>query len=306
MFNFTTTTIVNSVVAEDYKVITKDGNKTLFIKNVGSFGSDVKATKRAYMPEVKPEVTLTMPAVTAGDVYRLTIDIELYKSDSSLYARPWPTKGKPLYVEVIAPSANAVEFATALVANANKYMNLVYDKEIVSISQKKGSGEALTADVLIAGTEGSQVFKSVILEKWDKDDNAGDTYAGGEWVSVSVTKSGEKKGFPGFGTYSHMVHNVVLPTYENIRYGNAVANSPKIDGNYSQVVITMEKERDPYGTGAVGQKLTSVTQHVFWVADAALSAFTAKLTELGVTPKAITSASDPAAAAASEASVLDE
>lgn len=297
MFNFTTTTIVNSVSDVDYKILTnKEGNKALYVKNVGSFSPDVEITKRAYMPEKMAKAVLTVPTSgSAGDIFRVTIDIELYKSESSLYARPWPTKGKPIYIEAIKGSA-ALE--NTLAENASKYMNLVYDKEILAVEAKSGSLE-------ITAKEGTQVLKSVILEKWVPD-TTGNLYAGGVWKEVEGASVAETKGFPGFGTYSHMIHNVVLPTYENIRYGNAVANSPKIDGNYTQFVVTMEKERDPYGTGAVGQKLTSVTQHVFWVAANALTAFEKKFkTDLGAAVADITFSSDPADAA-QETSLLDE
>ena len=77
-----------------------------------------------------------------------------------------------------------------------------------------------------------------------------------------------------------------------MKYGSAVANAPKLDGEYTQYIVTKRVERDPYGTGAVGQVLVSETQHVFWVESAA-SSFGTKLEGL-------------VSAETSEASVLDE
>ena len=58
-----------------------------------------------------------------------------------------------------------------------------------------------------------------------------------------------------------------------MRYGNAVANAPKLGGKYNQYIITKRVERDALGTGAVGQVLVSETQHVFWVETSIASNF---------------------------------
>lgn len=263
MLNFTTTTIVNSMPSDFSKGSIADG---LYIKNVGSFTNDqvTKISKRVSNADTPAKKTVTIPAnsstsgvapvLVAGDIYRLVIDIELYKSDSSLYARPWPTKGKPVYVEAIATSATNSDLATLLKNNAAEYMNLVYDKEILKISSE---GAVIT----IEGIEGTQILKSVALEHWVENV---ESYAGGKWVNVANgVKVTDAK--PGFGTYQHLIHNVVLPTYENMRYGSPAANVPELDATYTQFVITKEADRDPYGMQAVGQKLTSVTEHVFWV-----------------------------------------
>lgn len=293
MFNFTTTTIVNSVLDSDYKV--DSTSKTLYIKNVGSFDQNVKVTKRAFMPEKMATATITMPdTANTGDIFRINVELGLYKSESSLYARPWPTKGKPLYIEAVKGSG-ALE--DTLKDNAGKYMNLVYDTDIIEVTKASGK-------LVLTAKEGTQEFKTVALEKWVPD-TTGNVYAGGVWEtvgSVDITK-----GYPGFGTYNHIIHNVILPTYENMRYGSPKANVPELDGNYSQYVITMEKVRDTYGTGAVGQKLTSVTEHVFWVANRAESDFETKLTAIDVTPKSVEFDNDPDyETPANEASVLDD
>lgn len=268
MFNFTTTTIVNAVNGALPTDFSKGdiSKESLYIKNVGSFKADeiTSLTKKEASDEVPAEATLTVSDVTEGAIYRLTVDIELYKSESSLYARPWSTKGKAIYAEAIA-GTTAADLAAKLVTNINKYMNLVYDKSILTVSNE---GAVIT----VKGVEGTQVLKSIVLEKWVDDAATVSTYAGGKWVSANV---GEVTVDPkhGFGTYKHLIHNIVLPTYENMKYGNAVANSPKLGSKYDQYVITKRVKRDPYGTGAVGQELVSVTQHVFWVESSVSSAF---------------------------------
>ena len=274
MFNFTTTTIVNSASADLFKEV----DDVLYVKNVGSFkkGEVISVVPKAYAKEEVDTATVTAPTAVAGAIYRLTVDIELYKSESSLYARPWPTKGKAIYAEAIADSTDAKALAAKLAKNLGEYMNLVYDKDILVVSNASG-----TAAITIKGVEGTQKIKSVVLEKWEDATDPSSVYAGGKWI-VAATGTVDGKADPGFGTYKHLVHNVVLPTYENMRYGNAVANAPKLDGEYTQYIVTKRVERDPYGTGAVGQVLVSETQHVFWVEKAAADFGTA-LTNLMAT-----------------------
>lgn len=274
MLNFTTTTIVNSFVSDkDYKGSIANG---LYIKNVGSFKSSEikKVYKKAPTAEVLATKKFTVSEGTEGKLYRLMIDIELHKSDSSIYARPWPTKGKPLYVEAIAPASVGLGeaafqgFVAILAKNASKYMNLIYDKEIVSVT---ASGE--DSSLTITALDGHQNFKAIVLERWEEDK---ESYSGGKWVTVDAFY--DIKGAPAFGDYKHLIQSVALPTYENTRdaildVDGVRANVPMLNGSYTQYVITKEADRDPYGMQAVGQKLTSVTEHVFWVESAAVSAF---------------------------------
>ena len=274
MLNFTTTTIVNSTDGLFSGSLANSGR--LYVKNVGSFTAleIKKAYKKAATPEVIASTSVVTSTPAIGDIYRLVIDIELHKSDSSIYARPWPTKGKPVYVEAIAASEDAVALATALVKNASEYMNLVYDKQILNVSNIGGSdGKTALSTITITGVDGTQNLKSVVLEKWVENV---ESYAGGKWVNV-VTAT-PSNGKPAFGNYQHLIHNVVLPTYENTRDAildveGARTNAPMLSGSYTQYVITKEADRDPYGMQAVGQKLTSVTEHVFWVESAAVSEF---------------------------------
>ena len=280
MFNFTTTTILNSLDR------CESSATSLQIKNVGTFkkGEITKAFRKNWSDKVLASSSVTVKGtITAGDIYRLVIDIELHKSDSSIYARPWPTKGKPVYVEAIAASTTASDLAALLVANADDYMNLVYDKEILTVS-------ADGANVTVTCVDGAQNLKSVTLERWAEDK---ESYSGGKWVNVDIkpaptsTDVLASEGKPEFGTYSHLIQNVVLPTYENIRLGSP-AEVPSVDGKYTQFILTQRSSRDPYGTGAVGQELVSVTEHVFWVKDSGetftnAEEFASYLTAMGIT-----------------------
>lgn len=257
MFNFSTSTIINSLKdVNGLDLITKTSNGAI-VKRVGTFKKDdvVSFFKTVAVDEEPPVATVSIAsAPTAGNIYRLAINIELNKSESSLYALPYPTKGKPIYVEAIAPDATAASLATTLAKNAKKYMALVYDTEILTIT-------ATASTLTLTGTEGIQVLKSVELEMWEE---APETYNGGKWVSVA--SGAITAGNPGFGTYKYMLHNHRLPTMENIRFGGILEDeTPMVGKMYNQYTLRMRSVRDPYGVHAVGGEIVSITEHVFWV-----------------------------------------
>lgn len=263
MFNFTTDTILNSVSL--YDAATKKGNvcavgaDKVIIEKVGTFRKSeiVSIYRTEAQDEVKASQTIEVPAPASNDVnsvYRICIDLGLVKSTSSLYAVFDKDKNKPIFAEAIAESTTASDLAAKLASNLGAYMNLVYDRPLVEVSV---AGAVITVQC----TDGHQVINSIKIEKWVAD---ADTFAGGSWALV---KSADKvEGKPGFGTYKYLMHNHRLPTYENIHYmsPNSV-EAPVLEGKYTQYVICQRSVRSPYGVGAVGQELVSVTNHVIWV-----------------------------------------
>jgi hypothetical protein len=174
-------------------------------------------------------------------------------------------KTKPVYAEAIVSTAGedglalGTDLAAELKKNLGAYMNLVYDHALVDVTVTGRS-------IKVTCTDGHQVINSIKLEKWVADTVNKETYAGGSWaLEVEADKV---EGEPGFGTYKYLMHNHRLPTYENIHYmsPNSV-EAPVLEGKYVQYVICQRSVRSPYGVGAVGQELVSVTNHVIWVLD---------------------------------------
>jgi hypothetical protein len=75
-------------------------------------------------------------------------------------------------------------------------------------------------------------------------------------------------GLEAFGDYNWIIHNLRLPTLANT-YFWAVTKSemPVVGGNYTQFIIRVCTERDGIGGEVVGQRATSVTNHVLYVLD---------------------------------------
>lgn len=285
MFQFTTTTVINSNQLPDGKAVwsaqeaTDDYSANLVVKKVNKFVKDnVKAIYKAeaYDGELA-KITLDLSQIdgTDGDQYRLYIYIGLTQgSQESIYSNDLEVKGKPLSVDFVWDS-DAATTVERLVKTINKYELLVYGHKILTVSY---SGTYLT----IEATNEYQKLVAVNIDKFD----AG-KYAGmGEYTTVrsikdvvesaggvaesneNVTSAAEAffPGKEGFGTYSYILHNLRIPTYENYRpFGTFVDERPILGAKYNQYTIHYLVDRGTLGMNAVGQQVTSLTTHVFYV-----------------------------------------
>lgn len=89
-----------------------------------------------------------------------------------------------------------------------------------------------------------------------------------------------------FGTYNYLIHNLRLPTYENMRFSSlAAVEMPTHGAKYVQVSFAYCVPRSISfgGLSVAGQQNHSTTLHTFYVAENIYNDFKAKLEELGVT-----------------------
>lgn len=284
MFNYTSTTIINA--NKDYKspeqplIVVGNGTNghktgTVLIKRLGTFKADniLSITKAAPIAEKNPKATLDLSAatITAGNIYRLALYVGLSGSQNSYYANDFVYKGKPFYVEAVAPSADKAALIDALIDNAKKYITMVYEVELVKLSK---SGTSLVVD----GTEGFQQFKVAELQEW-KDDAV--LPGAGTWTAI--VKGTVEAGEPGFGTYKYLLHNHRLPTGANLRYEHIVMDEvPVLGAEYTQYILRMCVNRGVMGGDAVGQAAQSITTHCFWVKSDVVADFQAAMEALGV------------------------
>ena len=85
-----------------------------------------------------------------------------------------------------------------------------------------------------------------------------------EGAHTALAHAGRKREF---ATGAWLKENLRFPTHLNLRYDNVAGDDAPIDGAvYTQYALQYESERvGLHGQGAVGQKLVSVTTHVFYV-----------------------------------------
>lgn len=270
MFQFTTTTLINSQYAVDVhgdplldnsgtpvnRVFVEDDILTVI--GTGRFLKDniVSLFKRPYAAPTKAVSSLTVPASDAGTILRLTVLISLDGKTQSNYVNFNLDFEQPLSVD-IASTGDAAQDA-ALFAKALNRLKIRYGS--IFVAKNVGSKITLTA------REPEQRFKSIVLEK------VGELVGYAPKLTVVATGAVDTVGVSGFGTDSWMVRSVIVPNGPNVsHFGTTKDERPVIGGNYSQYTLRYITKS---GEDCVwdGEK-KSVTTHVFWVRADLVSAF---------------------------------
>lgn len=300
MFQFTTTTILNSL--QDYNDSSKDligevknGNTVIGIHIKRDFkflAANVEAIykRAAYDPEMA-QATIDLTGVTApaeDTTFRIAVYIRLSGSQNSYYANDFVFKGKPFYIEFLwRAGETAANVAKKVIKVAKKYQQMVYEYQLLDITESAGV-------VTIKGTDEYQTLTKVDLEKFDP--NAGPWQEGGhvgEFIPVdtldeeSVYHTGDvvtlvRQAKQGFGTYRNMIKDYRLPTAANTRWTKIIQDeTPVVGAKYNQYTIVQCVNRGIMGGDAVGEVAKSKTTHVFFVKQDLATAFEAELAKIG-------------------------
>ena len=300
MFQFTTTTIVNSL--QDYNdpnkaliVEIKEGAvvKGIHIKRDFKFLADnIEAIyKRAASDPVMAQATIDLTEVTAPTVdttFRIAVYIRLSGSQNSYYANDFVFKGKPFYIEFLWRNGEtATNVAKKVIKIAKKYQQMVYEYQLLDITEDAGV-------ITIKGTDEYQTLTKVDLEKFDE--NAGPWQEGGhvgEFIPVdtldeeSIYHTGDvvtlvQQAKQGFGTYRNMIKDYRLPTAANTRWSKIIQDeTPVVGAKYNQYTIVQCVKRGIMGGDAVGEVVKSKTTHVFFVNQAIAADFETQLAKIG-------------------------
>lgn len=273
MFLYTTTTIINSANAVDVQgnaLLDHEGNviprvegdaNAFTVIGTGTYKKDniQSVYKRAYTPGVKEVAKITIPAGTAGEIFRLTVDVKLDGSVQSDYANFTYDFKQPVVIDIASKGVaadNAAEIAKVL----NKFKS-EYGRSLFVAS-------ASGADVILTARTNDQRFKSITLEK------VGDVPLNTLSPEITNLATGAvtTPGKTGFGDDAWMLKSVMLPTYENTRHFGIIKDErPILGGNYSQYTLKYKVKAGEEGVFMGDDK--SVTTHVFWVAASQVDAF---------------------------------
>ncbi len=275
MFKYSVTSVINTIkdYTTDLPLFEGLGGETqtdgtvledrLKIKRGLEFKkSNVQAIyHRGYRAAVNPEykVALDTVAATPG-IYRISLYVTLSGSQDERYANTRVLKGKPIFVEfeVTAKENTAALVADKVVAITKKYLQMVYEDKIINIVKDNTTG------IIIKGISGEQRFSKVALEKWENNDWTvlDESINGVPGTKITVTAIGDN----GFGTYRNIIKDLRLPTAENTRWAHIAQDEiPVVGGIYDQYTIVYCVHRGVLGSDAVGDDVTSVTEHVFYV-----------------------------------------
>lgn len=283
MFQFTTTTVINS--NEDYtsgltplwKAEEAKGGKPahMNVKRHLNFIKEnvVSITKAEYTPPKNAKATLDLQYLgkTQGN-FRIAMYIKLSQSSAnSYYANDLVFKGKPLYIEFVwKQGEEAADVAKKIKDTVKKYMLAVYEKDLVKVSVSD------TTKVVIEGVDEYQRFERVDIEEYVKEEGMS-TLGEYKVVKSAMTEAHKtdagydshftiEQGKEGFGTYQWILKNLRLPTAARTSWAAINADeAPIIGAKYDEYVIRYCVNRGIMGGDAVGEVTKSLTTHVFYV-----------------------------------------
>ena len=279
MFDYTKETILNSVTDKNVQAITG----LLRIFRVGEYKVDYKSTNiadgKVYKAKgtegTKATATITAAAGNSGSnkgKYRVTVNM---KNNSKFYAdyatAVWKFQ-KPIYAEftVVGDSTdNTAALMATKIANAiklalpenNKYITVTVDDD----------------DVIITATDATDMFESVVIEKYEP--NSVLPSEGQYVVSTVVGTIAKTDNEVPFATGDWLIENLRFPSYPNTRYNSINGDEKPVPGQlYTQYSFRYIAERKNLsGIGSVGQRLVSITNHVFYIPSTLEATFEAKL-----------------------------
>lgn len=274
MFQYTNTIVLNSLkdVTTGLDKIVK-GSDNIEVRRVNKFlKSNVSAMyKRAASDPVigKAEFAITNPG--AG-IYRLKLYIRLSGSQNSYYSNDFVFKGKPFVYEfkIASNSTTATDVA--------KEIKRVIDKIQAFYGDKYIKTEVAENKLTIHGVDEYQLFTEAKIQKLNTAANNPLTNE----VFEDVIKGTITKSVEGFGTYTHILKDLRLPTIEARKFEAVNQEELPVPGaKYNQYIIEYKVDRGLFGGAAVGQQVTSKTTHVFYVLDSLATAFETDLKVLG-------------------------
>ena len=282
MFEFTTTNIINSNVdtaSGKTKIVADSTNHILKILRIGEFKEPniVSLYKRAGYNGTKSTATFTAPTAPASDTdyYRIVLTLkalhwapEILANAASVY------KMKDLTIEFkVATGKTPTQVGDAIVA-AIKYQQQDQFPLITAVNT--------TGTVVITAVNEYLNFTSAKLQKLVSA--AASVYPDDQLKFVDNAVGTIVQGKEGFGTYMYIISNLRLPSLEARRFTSPTEEELPLAGTlYNQYTISYKADGGSMGTDAVGDQVTSITTHVFFVLSTLATAFETAITAAGIT-----------------------
>ena len=309
MFNWTTTTIINSLKdyttgadlikvwkEEDanslktgfsgaYPVIKIKRDKTFETRYISKIYKAIANNPIFCEMTIDCEKLLALVTTTPAHV-RLSFYIALEGSEESIYANDFYQKGKPFSIGFEVTKADtAATIASKIKKNAEKFGVVIYGKKVFDLIDN--GNNTLT----LKGTHEYQRFKMAAVAIDDViDEQIVDYFEdGAETKSEGKVFTLVQRGVNGFGTYHQLVKDLRLPTVHHNKWLQLKEDEkPVVGAKYNQYIITYcaPSMANP-GFTVIGQHNMSVTTHVFWVNQAVDAEFQAALTAAGLTAEVV-------------------
>lgn len=248
----TTVGALTEIVDKINAGLDKNGYKDLTVTKTGGVG--VQGTYKGTPTGASTSVTIT--ADNEGTVGNITLTANSVKTISLLISE-WNTANPTNTVKLISGSGTQVPTANIVLAT--------------------GAAAADGGKIVVEATMYSQVFDAVILQ--ELKDTTTSSYSADLDFETLVLGTKLVSGAEPFGSAWYITKNLRLPTSSNTRFMAINSDERPIDGaSYDQYTFTYQAPRDIYGQSAVGQMMTSETQHIIYVKNDLSSAFETLLT----------------------------
>ena len=292
MFQFTSTIILNGNTDSSGKpkwtthAASGSDGASVFIKRSNRFFSNnVKGIYKRVgtnpiLATAKIIADFTLDPWGAG-IYRLTLYIRLSGSQNSLYSNDFVYKGRPLYFEFKLDGTETGAQVGAKIVNAVNKLQQRFDHKYITIATA-AVGSPAVQEITITGVDEYQMIKEAKIEKYKTIDQPCDCMTACECNFITHASAVITQPKEGFGTYTHIITDLRLPTLENLNFFAQNQEERPVPGAlYNQYTIYYSKDRGILGTDAVGDLVTSSTTHVFYVISTAASAFETALATIG-------------------------
>ena len=275
MFQFTTTTIINSnqaVDAQGNDLLDNEGAKLtkfagdadkLRVFGTGIFKAEnIKSVyKRASSAGKRGVYEIVIPGAAANTLLRLEVNVKLHGRIQSDYTSYNGDFSKPAVIDIISsgtPADDAEEFARLYNKLKTEYGYNMFTAE--------AAGEILT----LTARENGQLLSAELFEVAELDKNLVPVIT--SLAKSTVTVSGKK----GFGDTAYMLQSIAIPTYENTRhFGILKDERPIVGAAYTQFTLKYEVLSGEDDIWNSAKKAT--TTHVFWVIDSLADDFEAEV-----------------------------
>lgn len=214
-------------------------------------------------------------SVTEPMQYRILVDISLENRYYSDYKYPWSEFHKPIMAEFeVTPGMDAKTIAEAAKKSLKLYIPSDYKYAVVTLPDAAGK-------LVLRCSDPYQVIKAVKVQYLSEEGcmhGCANPVYYDKAVEVNITKN-----VAPFATGEWLTENLRFPTYPNLRYASVNDDEKPIRGaTYVQYTFDYVSPRKGLsGQGTVGQALTSVTHHVFYVLDSLASKFDEAISKIG-------------------------
>ena len=191
---------------------------------------------------------------------RLDIYVEYEGAEPFYGANPTQVrKGIPFWVEfTVTKDSTAASVAKEVENSIKKNQLFLIDKNVIEVAVSENGVMTLQ------GTQEFARFKDIEICKFGLTTEYPEKIASLHGSDEIVVE--ENRGKNGFGTYAHIIKDLRLPTAANYQWKHLRQSEVPVIGTiYDQYIIDYKAPASNEGFHAVGMRMESCTEHIFWV-----------------------------------------